>query len=126
MVLGETNFCVEIYTPGGSVCKTDVVSLVFPGVDGEIGILAGRSPLVAMLGAGRMRVQEPGGKEHRFFVAGGFAQVRDNAVTLLTEECLAVEEIDYHDPVLELSPVWVNLKRSGALAETPPITPPAR
>ena len=108
MVSEKKSFCVEIYTPSGSVCKTDAVSLVFPGVDGDIGILSGRSPLVAMLGAGRMRVQAPNGKEYAFFVAGGFAHVRDNAVTLLTEECLTVEEIDYEE-------AWEALQQAQAL-----------
>lgn len=40
-------------------------------------------------------------------------------------EILGLEEIDYHDPILDLSPVWVNLKRSAALQE-PPAAPPAR
>ena len=58
-----------------------------------MGILAQRAPLLAKLGAGVLRVEEAAGGKRRLFVAGGFAQMVDDKLTILTEEALEPEKI---------------------------------
>ncbi len=58
-----------------------------------MGILAQRAPLLAKLGAGLLRVDEAAGGKHRLFIAGGFAQMVDDKLTLLTEEVLEPEKV---------------------------------
>jgi F-type H+-transporting ATPase subunit epsilon len=68
----------------------DFVAL--PMYDGEMGVLPGRAPLIGRLGSGELRVRN--GKDiRRFFVDGGFVQIRDNVVTVLTARALKAEEI---------------------------------
>ena len=57
-------------------------------VDGELGILRGHAPLMALLGEGDLRVKSGGRTEH-FHVEGGFLQVVDNVVTVLSERAEA-------------------------------------
>ena len=60
--------------------------------DGELGVLAGRAPLVGRLGPGELRLRT-GTAVARFFVDGGFAQVRANAVTVLTARAVKASEV---------------------------------
>jgi len=57
-----------------------------------LGILRDRAPLMCELGIGQMRYQK-GGATRRLFIDGGFAQVLDNNVTVLTEHAAPAEEI---------------------------------
>src|SRR5438552_3684854 len=83
--------CVLV-TPERAVLDeaTDFVAL--PMYDGELGVLPGRAPLIGRLGTGELRTKKAGVTK-RFFVDGGFAQVRNNVVTVLTERALKAEEI---------------------------------
>lgn len=68
--------------------------MVFPASDGQYGVLAARSPLVTMLGAGEMTVTTTKGDKKEYYVAGGFANSNDNKLTLLADECTPVEDLD--------------------------------
>ena len=61
--------------------------------DGELGVLPGRAPLIGRLGSGELRTRH-GTEIERFFVDGGFAQVRANVVTVLTPRAQKAEEIN--------------------------------
>ena len=56
-------------------------------------MLAHRAPLLAKLGAGKLRVEGPEGKRE-FFIAGGFVQVVGDKLTVLTEECRHLADLD--------------------------------
>jgi F-type H+-transporting ATPase subunit epsilon len=49
---------------------------------------------VAKLGAGRLRLRAAGGDEQSWFIDGGFAQVIDNKVVVLTQKALRPDQID--------------------------------
>jgi F-type H+-transporting ATPase subunit epsilon len=87
-------FAYEIYTPEGLVHKGDSFVCIFPAVDGEVGVLASRAPLVAALGAGRLEAEELEGRRLQWFLAGGFAQVKENLLTILAEQCIAADSLD--------------------------------
>ena len=101
-------FRCEIYTPTGSRCACDAVSVVFPATDGQYGVMGGRTPLVTMLGAGVLSVEPVKGKLQDFFMAGGFATVRENTLIILADECQAVSEIDRED-------AWEAIEQARAL-----------
>lgn len=60
-----------------------------PALDGEVGILHLRAPLVAALGTGVLRVGED-----RVFVDGGFVEVLNDRVLVLAETAETADEID--------------------------------
>jgi F-type H+-transporting ATPase subunit epsilon len=90
--LGDRIQCVVV-TPERTVFDEAVEFVALPLYDGELGILPGRSPLIARLGYGELRTKEHG-TAHRYFIDGGFAQVRDNVVTVLTSRAIAAEKLD--------------------------------
>jgi ATP synthase F1 epsilon subunit len=93
MAKHQRKFTLDILTPDGPVLSTTAVSLVAPAVDGQIGILGGHSPLLAMIGAGRLSIEDEAGQGREFFVSGGFMDVRENAVSVLPEQCMDLPKI---------------------------------
>jgi F-type H+-transporting ATPase subunit epsilon len=92
MARSDTFHC-SVITPERAVLEADATSVVFPAHDGEVGILRNHAPLLYKLGTGVLRVKTPEG-EQAFFVDGGFAQMVENRLTLLTEQARPVAEID--------------------------------
>jgi F-type H+-transporting ATPase subunit epsilon len=86
-------FHCSVITPERAVLETEATFVAFPAHDGEVGILRNRAPLLYKMGAGELRVETPEGN-HVLFVAGGFAQMVENRLTLLTEQAKRLEEID--------------------------------
>ncbi len=84
--------CVVV-TPERAVVDEAADSVVLPMYDGELGVLPGRAALIGRLGYGELRVRN-GAAVERYFVDGGFAQVRGNVVTVLTTRARKAEEID--------------------------------
>jgi F-type H+-transporting ATPase subunit epsilon len=89
---GKSVQCV-IVTPERAVLDEAADFVVLTMYDGELGVLPGRAPLIGRLGYGELRARR-GQQTRRFFVDGGFAQVRANVVTVLTARALRAEEID--------------------------------
>lgn len=85
--------CV-IVTPEQQVLDASLTAAVLPAHDGLIGILTDRAPLLAKLGQGPLRVDLAGGQTRSFYVEGGVAQMKDNRLTILTNEATPAGEID--------------------------------
>ena len=83
--------CV-IVTPERALVDEPADFIALPLYDGEIGILRGRAPLVGRLGCGELRIRTENRTQH-FFVDGGFVQVRDNVVSVLTARAERASEI---------------------------------
>jgi F-type H+-transporting ATPase subunit epsilon len=79
-------FRVAVVTPEREVLATDAKFVALPAYDGEMGVLPRRAPLLVQLGSGILRVREAGGGERSLFVSGGFAQMVEDRLTVLTEE----------------------------------------
>ncbi len=94
MVRYSRAFRCDVVTPEGTVFSGELVGAKFPAQDGLIGVLGGRGPLVMLLGSGPFSVRQTNDEEALFFVAGGFAQFQNNALTILAEQCQAVGDID--------------------------------
>jgi F-type H+-transporting ATPase subunit epsilon len=92
--------CVVV-TPERTVFDDVVDFVALPLYDGELGVLHGHSPLIGRLGYGELRTRS-GTVTHRYFVDGGFAQVRDDVVTVLTNRAIPAPEIDTGTAALKL------------------------
>jgi F-type H+-transporting ATPase subunit epsilon len=91
--MATNTFHTSVITPERAVLEADAISVVFPAHDGEVGILKNHAPLLYKLGVGVLRVKTAEG-EQSFFVDGGFAQMVENRLTLLTEQARPVAEVN--------------------------------
>lgn len=84
---------LEIVTPDRLVLSESVEYVGAPGYEGEFGILPNHIPFLSALQIGNL-YYKAGGKSHFVFVAGGFAEVSDNKVTIMAEVAEKATEID--------------------------------
>jgi F-type H+-transporting ATPase subunit epsilon len=84
--------CVVV-TPEKTLFDETVDFVAMPLYDGELGVLPGRSPLIGRLGYGELRTSSEETVK-RYFLDGGFAQVRDDVVTILTNRAVPAEDLN--------------------------------
>lgn len=90
---GDDQLQCVVVTPERTLFDERVDFVALPLYDGELGILPGRAPLIGRLGDGVLRTHT-GATTTRYFIEGGFAQVRDDIVTVLTSRAIPADAID--------------------------------
>jgi F-type H+-transporting ATPase subunit epsilon len=85
--------CVVV-TPEATVFDGTLVFLALPLSDGEIGIGPHHAPMIGRLGYGEMRLQHGDNQTERFYIDGGFVQVKGDIVTVLTNRSVPAEKLD--------------------------------
>jgi len=75
---------VSVISPEKVLFEGAARAVTAPAFDGEMGILPMHAPLMTLLGKGTLRVETAEG-ERRFGVDGGFLQVVDDQVRVVTE-----------------------------------------
>ena len=85
--------CVVV-TPERQLLDESITQAIVPGHDGLVGILTDRAPLLMKMGLGPMRLDHANGSRSFYFVEGGVAQMKDNKLTILTNEATPASEID--------------------------------
>jgi F-type H+-transporting ATPase subunit epsilon len=83
----------DLVSPERLLLSTDADMVTIPGADGYMGVMAGHMPLVSTLRPGMIDVLA-GGKDERFFIRGGFAEVSPTKLTVLAEEAIPMSEMD--------------------------------
>src|SRR5438477_10913502 len=84
---------LEVVTPERRVLAEAVDSVNVPGMNGELGILPGHTPLISQLQTGVLSYVQ-NGAAHRLHVSGGFVEVNADRVSVLAEIAERPEEID--------------------------------
>ena len=83
-----------VVTPESTVIDTPAEFVALPLYDGEAGIAPGRSPLIGRLGYGELRIRRGADSTIHMYVDGGFVQVVDNVVSVLTNRAIPADSID--------------------------------
>lgn len=89
--IGTSLKCV-IVTPEKALVDEPADFVAVPMFDGELGVLPGRQALIGRLGIGELRLVR-GGVTKKFFIDGGFVQVKSDIVTVLTPSAQTAEDI---------------------------------
>lgn len=106
-------FRCSIVTPARSVFDEEVTYASFPAWDGQHGMMAGQSPLLTRLGVGALRLDRPSGDAQWFLIDGGFAQVQDGGLTLLTEGADTIDSLDLGEAEAELAEASARVATAG-------------
>ncbi|MBA2707025.1 MAG: ATP synthase F1 subunit epsilon [Gemmatimonadaceae bacterium] len=80
---------VSVISPESVLFEGEAASVVAPAFDGEVGILEKHAPMMTLLGNGTLRLGGAG-TDRRFTVEGGFLQVVENSVRIVTERATAL------------------------------------
>ncbi len=89
---GDRVMQVSVVTPEATALETKATFVALPLYDGELGISPAHSPFIGRLGYGELRVVE-GSVTKRYYVDGGFVQVADDVVSILTNNAKAAENL---------------------------------
>jgi F-type H+-transporting ATPase subunit epsilon len=79
-------FLLELVSPEKLLLSRPVEMVTLPAEEGEMGVLPGHAPMIVALRGGVIRVRENGAETEALFIAGGFAEVSPERVTLLADE----------------------------------------
>lgn len=88
------SFRLEVVTPDRLLLSEEVVSVIAPGVEGYLGVLANHAPLVTELAVGILRIRYPDDTEENVAVSGGFMEVAHNRVLVLADSAERPQDID--------------------------------
>jgi F-type H+-transporting ATPase subunit epsilon len=76
---------LKIITRAKVAFDGDVESVIAPGALGAFGIWADHAPLISALAPGRLWFRDAAGRESTYRVTGGYLEVRQNVVSILTD-----------------------------------------
>jgi F-type H+-transporting ATPase subunit epsilon len=95
------------------VCLTEEATYVsFQAFDGQKGVLPGASPFLTRLGPGLLTLNAAAGNK-TLVIAGGFAQMQGDVLTLLADSAVDAATIDPKQASDELQRVTANAMSGG-------------
>ena len=84
---------LKVVTPDKLFFEGEIDMLVARTIEGDVGILLNHSPLVTILDIGRLVIKD--GDERKIAAcAGGYIDVRNNNITVVSDDCEWEDEID--------------------------------
>ena len=87
------SFQLELVSPEKLLLSRQVEMATIPAAEGEMGVLPGHAPMIVALRGGTIAVRENGVETERLFVAGGFAEITPERVTILADEATPVAQV---------------------------------
>ena len=87
-------FKIEIVNPEKSfLVKEDVIEVVVPAFEGEMGILKDHISIISFLKPGIIKVFSKSGDEN-YYVEDGIIEFKNNNLSILTSKIFAVADLD--------------------------------
>ena len=87
-------FHVEIVSPQRMVYEGEAESVTLPGSVAPFQVLYNHAPILTELEVGDIRIVDAAGHEVHVATSGGFAEVKENRMTVIAEAAEASSEID--------------------------------
>ncbi len=91
------SFNFELVSPERLLVSTEVASVVVPGTEGEMTVMAEHAPTMTTIKPGVVTLTGTDGSVDRYVVFGGFADILPTGCTLLAESAVHVNEINESD-----------------------------
>ena len=90
----EETFKVEIVNPEKSfLIKEDVLEVVVPAFEGEMGILKDHISIISFLKPGVIKISSKSGNE-KYYVEDGIIEFKNNILSILTSTIFNVADMD--------------------------------
>lgn len=85
------SFHVDVVSPEATVWSGSATIVIARTPEGELGIMADHEPLMGALATGPVEIEAESGERTTIGVHGGFVQVLNNQVTLITDRAEVAE-----------------------------------
>ncbi len=107
---------LRIITPLRPVVDAEVSDFVAPGTEGEFGVLPQHVAFLGSLKPGIVTYVEDGTRK-RVIISGGYAEVRQDVITVLADDAQLPEEVDVEAARADAARVQEELSRGAESAE---------
>ncbi|HXC50737.1 MAG TPA: ATP synthase F1 subunit epsilon [Candidatus Limnocylindrales bacterium] len=107
---------LRIITPLRPVVDAEVSDFVAPGTEGEFGVLPQHVAFLGSLKPGIVTYVEDGTRK-RVVISGGYAEVRQDVITVLADDAQLPEEVDVEAARADAARVQEELSRGAESAE---------
>jgi F-type H+-transporting ATPase subunit epsilon len=87
-------FDIEIATPERLLARERAIRAQIPAKEGYIGVLPDHAPLLSELGIGAMTYTTPDDRRFSLAICGGFLEIYNNVVRVLSDVAEKGQEID--------------------------------
>lgn len=91
------SFTFELVSPERLLVSAEVESVVIPGTEGEMTVMAHHAPVMTTVKPGIVTIRTTAGAEESFVVFGGFADILPTCCTLLAESAVTASAFDRAD-----------------------------
>jgi F-type H+-transporting ATPase subunit epsilon len=91
--MSDKHLTLELVTPEKVAWSAPADFVVLPAAGGEMGVLPGHMPFLVQLAEGEVRVTDHD-QVKRFAVSGGFAEIKDNVISLFAETAELSDQIN--------------------------------
>jgi F-type H+-transporting ATPase subunit epsilon len=115
--MSDKTYLLEIVTPEKKVFSDKVEFAVFPGEEGELGILFDHAPLLCRLAPGEIRITSGNKAVSSLAISGGFLEVRKNDVSVIAETAETAEQIDLERALAEKESAEAEMKKAGGFPD---------
>ena len=109
---------LRIITPLRPIVDAEVTDFVAPGTEGEFGVLPQHAQFLASLKPGVITYVEDGMRK-RVIISGGYAEVRQDVITVLADGAELPEEVDSERARADVARLQEELQRG---ADSPEVT----
>lgn len=101
----------ELVAPERVLFSGEVEAVMLPGTEGDMTVLPGHAPVMAMLKTGFVQITDHKDEGRRVLIRGGFAEINQTSVTVLAETATPVEEVTPETIAKEIEAL--QLRRGG-------------
>ncbi|EEX09927.1 ATP synthase F1, epsilon subunit [Ruegeria lacuscaerulensis ITI-1157] len=82
----------DLVSPERSLASLQASAVQIPGADGDMTAMPDHAPTITTLRPGILKVEAPEGTSE-YLVTGGFAQINGDALSVLAEKAIPVDEV---------------------------------
>jgi ATP synthase, F1 epsilon subunit (delta in mitochondria) len=107
-----STFKANLVSPEKLLFSDEVDQVDLPGLEGDFGVLAGHTPIVAALRPGIVDIRTADTRQ-RFVVLGGLAEFSKEELTVLADTASPVEEFDLADLMARIDQMQDNLAKTS-------------
>jgi F-type H+-transporting ATPase subunit epsilon len=109
-------FKVEIVNPEQSFLKKeDVIEVVVPALEGEMGILKDHISIISFLKPGLIKIFSKSGEE-KYYIEDGIAEFKNNSLSVLTSSIFNIKNLD-KDKINELLKTAEESSKSSEISD---------
>ena len=108
-------FHFDLVSPEKLAYSGEVDQVDIPGVEGDLGVMAGHAPTVAAIRPGILTITV-GGKHEKVIVLGGWAEVNEKGLPVLADVATSLADLDRAAFAEQISEMAENLKEEEGTA----------